>query len=209
MRTVLRVGLAATLLGCVSSSAFISTWTNPDAFPVVPQGQKILAVVQLRDNTRRDAAEDALAAEITKRGARGIPAHELFPDFKPPVDTIVARQRAKEAGMAGVVIMRFTGREQTVTAVATPVSPWLDDPYYRRPWGAWGRGWDTAYEAESLRVDVKVTVETRVYSLEQDKLLWAGTSETWNPARSGDVVRELARELTKQLQKAGLMPKEQ
>jgi hypothetical protein len=82
---------------------------------------------------------------------------------------------------------------------------WINDPFYRRPWGAWRRGWGTVYESETVRTDTKVLVETRVYSITQDRLLWAGTSETLNPSKSDDVIRSLAEAVSSQLKKAGIL----
>ena len=58
---------------------------------------------------------------------------------------------------------------------------------------------------ESVRTDTKILVETKVYSLEQNLLVWAGTSETWNPTRSDDVIRELSQAVSKEMQRARLI----
>jgi hypothetical protein len=196
--------VAAALLtaACASGSPFVSTWKNPDAAPVSLAGKKILAVVQVREETRRRVAEDALAAEITARGGQGIPSYTLFSTVESKEDTLMARVHTREAGIAGVVIMHFDPIQHTVT-----VEPrtWVNDPFYRRPWGAWRQGWGTAYAIDDVRTETKLSVETRVYSLEQDRLLWAGISETWNPAKSADVVRDLSSAVVKQLQEIGLL----
>jgi hypothetical protein len=50
-----------------------------------------------------------------------------------------------------------------------------------------------------------VTVETLVYSLEQDKLVWAGRSATTNPDKVAPFVKELAAGAARELRKQGLI----
>ena len=198
------VALTCLLMGCASSS-FNSTWANPTAAPVDLTGKRVLAVVHVREDGRRRASEDLLAAEITKRGGVGVPSYTMFPSTAAEQDTAAAVARARQDGIDGVVLMRFTGTEQSVPVTKNAPPVWINDPYYRRPWGAWRRGWGTVYESETVRTDTKVLVETRVYSITQDRLLWAGTSETLNPSKSDDVVRSLAEAVSSQLKKAGIL----
>jgi hypothetical protein len=198
------VALACLLMGCASSS-FNSTWANPTAAPVDLTGKRVLAVVHVREDGRRRASEDLLAAEITKRGGVGVASYTMFPSTAAEQDTAAAVARARQDGIDGVVLMRFTGTEQSVTVTKNAPPVWINDPYYRRPWGAWRRGWGTVYESETVRTDTKVLVETRVYSIAQERLLWAGTSETLNPSKSDDVIRSLAEAVSSQLKKAGIL----
>jgi len=50
-----------------------------------------------------------------------------------------------------------------------------------------------------------VTVETLVYSLKQNKLLWAGQSKTTNPSKIDAFVRELAAGAANEMKKVGLL----
>jgi hypothetical protein len=205
--TLALAALAISAAGCASSSSFRSTWKNPEAEPVSLTGKRVLAVVQIRDEARRRTGEDLLAAEITKRGGQGVASYTLFPSSGREQNEAEAEARAKEKGFSGMVIMRFLGREKTVTREPNPDAYWRNDPYYRRPWGAWGRGWSTMYEPTVVRTDIAVIVETRVYSLEQQKLLWTGTSATVNPDNSTDVVKDLSTAVARQLEKSGVLPK--
>ena len=36
-------------------------------------------------------------------------------------------------------------------------------------------------------------------------MVWAGTSETWNPAKSDDIIRELSMAVSKEMQRARLI----
>jgi hypothetical protein len=71
--------------------------------------------------------------------------------------------------------------------------------YYGYGWGgAWGGGVD-------VHTNTIVTVETLVYSIPQNKLIWAGQSNTTNPTKVDSFVKELATAARREMVKAGLL----
>ena len=58
-----------------------------------------------------------------------------------------------------------------------------------------------------IRTNTIVSVETLVYSLKQNKLVWGGQSKTTNPSSVDKLVKTLATATAKELQKQGLIPK--
>ena len=64
-----------------------------------------------------------------------------------------------------------------------------------------------ATSAFAQTLDKVVKVETLVYSLVQDQLVWAGVSRTVDPARIDDFITELAAAVTNQMAKEGLLTK--
>jgi len=204
-RNLALLALVSAATACASGPSFNSTWVNPEATPAAFAGKKVLAVIPLKEEGRRRAAEDVLAAEITKRGGVGVASYTLFPPTGAGVDTAAARATAQKAGIAGIVIMQFMGKEQSVSSTPNYTSAsMMGYPYYRNPWGAYGYGMGSMYVSESVRTDTKVLVETKVYSIEQGRMLWAGSSETWNPSKSDDIVKGLASAVTTKMQDAKL-----
>ncbi len=200
------LGVVAVLLtSCASNSAFHSTWTNPSAERVSLSGKKVLAIVHVRSESRRREAEDALAVAISARGGVGVPSYTLLPSNAKQQDEAVAERIATAAGFSGMVMMSVTDRERRVASERVTSAYWMNDRYYQYPWGAWGNGWNSMWEPTGFREETRVMVDTRVYSIAQNKLLWTGASETLNPESTGDVIRELAKQLTKQLEEAGIL----
>jgi hypothetical protein len=188
------------LPGCATTS-FNSTWRDPAAQPVRLDGRKVAAVFMSRNPTSRRTAEDALAAEITKRGGIGIPSYSLLAEENPQDPEAVRRQLA-DSEVDGVITMRVVRRDEQSTYVP---GHWTTAPYYGTWSGYWGSAWREVYEPGYLQIDTVVSVETLVYSFVQDRLLWAGMSETINPARADQLARELAGKVANQLQKEGLL----
>ncbi len=200
--------LAAAILalgGC--TSAFESTWKAPDAQPFELSGARVAAVVMMRNEAGRRAAEDALAREITAHGAQGVPMYQIFPDARPKSEE-EARKALEKAGMAGVVVMRPIDISKEV--VSTPTS-YPGGPYGSYWGGYYGHGWGSPWGMQATGVDIRtntiVTIETLIYSFRQNKLVWGSQSRTTNPRDVDKVIRKLATDVAKALQEEGLIGK--
>lgn len=192
--------VAAGILACATTT-FQSTWSSPDARPLRLAGAKVLAVFVHHNPTLRRRGEDAMAREISARGAQGIPSYTVLSDSEVR-DREGAKAKAEQLGFQGAVVMRVVGSETQYTFEPA----FWGRPHYRRFWGGyWGWGWGAVYEPGYLREDKIVKVETLVYSLEQDQLVWAGVSRTFNPSEIEGFVSELAAAITGELTRAGLL----
>jgi hypothetical protein len=194
--------LALLALCACSSTSFVSTWKTPGAAPVDLRGSKVVASVMVKSESARRVAEDRLAHEISARGALGIALYRLVPDVE--ADEAVVRGVLEREGVRGLVSLRPIDVQQQLVAQPVPHA----DPLYGGYWGGyhaygWNHPWDGA--AVSTRVDTVVSIETLVYSLPQNKLLWGGQSKTTNPNDVDELVAEVARAAAKELEDEGLI----
>jgi hypothetical protein len=200
-RAIIAVLLCAATFAC-SSTEFVSTWRSPTAQPLRLAGTKVVAVFMSKKEGVRRHAEDAMAREITKRGAQGVPSYTVI-DERLIRDEKFARSAFERLGFAGSVVMRVVGNQTQVTY--TP-SYWTAYPYYGHFWGGyWGWGWGSVYAPGYLETEKVVSVETLVYSLRQDQLVWAGVSRTTDPSNLDSFIEELAGAITDQMKSDGLL----
>lgn len=191
-----------------SGSSFLDSWKDPDAQPMHLKGAKVVAVVMMQDPKARRRAEDALAREITKLGAQGVPMYKLSPDEVNPKDgESKTRALVEAAGAKGLVVMRPVDVNHRTVQTSTP-SP--SDTYGGYWGGYYGIGWNEPWLSGTeftpdVQTDLVVTVESFVFSLPQNKLVWTGTSETVNPKNAEKFVRTLATETAKELKRLGLI----
>jgi hypothetical protein len=195
------VVVAALSVAACATTSFDSTWKAPDAQPVGSfAGKKIIGFVMSKNEASRRAAEDALARELTARGAQGVPGYTVVP--VDVTDEATAKGLVEKSGAAGVVVMRPVGKEKEVYSTPTMYT----GPYYGGFWGGYyGYGWGGAWGGSEVRTNTIVSVETLVYSLEQNKLIWAGQSKTTNPSKVDSFVREIVNETANEMKKAGLL----
>ena len=69
-------------------------------------------------------------------------------------------------------------------------------------------GWGSAGRVGEIRTDTIIIVETLVYSLHQNKLVWGGQSKTKNPANLDRLIEDTAKQVADELVRQGLIAKE-
>jgi hypothetical protein len=190
-------GTATTLLA--AEPKFTSTWTAPAGAPVTFAGRKVIALVISDDDNLRVSSEEALASQLTTRGLVGTPAYRVIPREEIR-NAESARAWFERAGAEGVVAMRLVDAKTVRTY--TP-DTWTSVPYGTL-WGYYGYGWGAVYMPGRVDEDTVVSVETLIFSVPRNQLLWAGVSESRNPKDAHRLIADLVTAVAKQLQKEGL-----
>lgn len=200
--TAIAVLLAGVTLAAASTK-FKSTWKAPGLEPVSFAGKKVVALVISDDDSLRVSSEEGLASELTDRGLNGVPSYRIIPKEEVK-DPDKARGWFERAQAEGVVAMRLVDARKVQTY--TPAT-WTG-PYYGSLWGYYGYGWGSGmYIPPRVDEDALVTIETLIFSVPQNKLLWAAVSETKNPKSARQLLADLVKTTAKELQKQGLASK--
>jgi hypothetical protein len=186
-----------------AKTKFTSTWAAPGTVPGSFAGKKVAALVISTDESLRVSGEEALARELVSRGVDGVAAYRVIPK-EILRDTDKAKEWFERAGFVGLVSMRPVSAEKERT---WQPSMWTTAPYYSTLWGYYGYGWGAVYDPGYVREDTILTIETMVYSVPANKLLWAGMSETTNPKAAGKVIEDLVEAVVKDMKKQGLVQK--
>lgn len=186
---------------------FETTYKDPDAKPMKVKGTKVVAAVMIQAPDKRRAAEDALAKSLTKAGAIGIPLYKISMENAATQEGESKTRAAVEAaGAQGLVVMRPVDVNHRSTETMTHSG----NDIYGGYWGGYsGIGWNDPWIEKSpdVEVDIVVTVETYVFSLPQNKLVWSGTSITTNPKNAVKLVQQLAKDSGAELRSLGLIEK--
>jgi hypothetical protein len=203
-----RVAAALVLTVCAAATTiadkpkFTSTWKAPDSSGIRFVGKKVAALVISGDQNIRVSAEEQLVAEISKRGVSGIATYRMAPQ-----EELATAERARpwfeRAGVEGVVAMRpVLADSQTVYSP----SMWVTSSYYSTLWGYYGYGWAgvTGVGGSTRREDT-IVVETLVFSLPLNKLLWAGVSSTTNPDQQPVFMKQLVDAAVAEMKKQRLI----
>jgi hypothetical protein len=165
----------------------------------VIEGARVAAVAMIDEVASRRAAEDAIAAELAERGAIGVPMYMLYAD-EAPTDEPAARAALEREGYTGLVVFRPVGTEQEILVTQAYIGP----PYSMYWGGYYGYGWGMPWYG-AIRTYSVVSVETLVYSLRQNKLVWGGQSRTKNPSSVDRLVHDTAGKVVKELERQGLL----
>ncbi len=179
------------------STKLVSSWFAPEAKGV--KFRKILAVVATRSAGTRRAAEDELVRRLEERGNNAQASYELLTELELE-DTVSAKAKVAPSEADGAVVLRlhtYNSKEKdqpSFVPSAPDTSQFTFFASYANP-------------GELTYTDLVVEIETLVYSLKDDKLLWRGVSRTKNPLGARIVVGEIAKEVVMTMKKQGLIPK--
>jgi hypothetical protein len=197
------VVIALALSACARTTLH-STWKNPNAPSSSFKGKKVAALVLSEEEPLRFAAEEALAREITIRGAVGVPAYSLLPKGFVR-DEENASELLRKAAVEGIVVLRPRPWDESLTG---NVGAYWSSTRYASFWGpgfwGWGRGWGIPADGY-LGVDTVLVVESLVYSLPDERLVWASQSRTMNASEVGRSIPGLTRKVGTEMEKQGLL----
>jgi hypothetical protein len=202
MRRFVIVIIGIVLISVVTHAGtkYRTTWRASDAGSLSFVGKKVAALVISSDESLRMSSEEALVRELTARGLQGVAAYRLVPREELR-NAERARPWFERASIEGVVALRPIEVETKKTY--TP-DLWAT-PYYGTLWGYYGYGWGNVAGPGSVSHHTVLTVETLIYSVPRDRLLWAGVSETKSPSSVQKVVAELVKSAARELKKQGLI----
>jgi hypothetical protein len=196
---------AAVLLASCNQTKFVSTWTEPGrSGPVELPGKKVAAFLLTHKKNLREATEDLLARSLTERGAQGIAGYTLINEDG-GLDSTQALEALRSNGVDGAVILRPVGNFKESDVV--PGQVWYTSGYYSSFSGYWGYGWPGAYDPGEGVTNKVYAVETMVYSVKDNRLLWSGISHTTQPADLEKFIAGLSEAASKEMKKSGLLPK--
>jgi hypothetical protein len=193
MKTTLnRSALVAAALGLVTaigcaSTEMTSTWTEPSAKGA--ELSRVAVVCLVKDPGLRRMAEDSAAANLA--GAQAVPSYQVLGNTdlrdRDAVKKVLAFQ-----GFQGVLVMRLASINERVTPVPAPYATL--DSYY-----AWAG--TAVYAPGYLETDTVVHVISNLYSLQDQKLIWSGVSQTLDPASAKSFMNDVSKAVAKSLQK--------
>lgn len=200
-RLVLIYVVLLALPAVVSGQTFTATWKNPAAGASTYAGKRVVGLIVSDDMALRQSTEEELARQLTARGVRGVPAYQAIPK-EATRDKDKAKAWFERTKTDGVVIMRLVdlSKETRPTVVA-----WSSNAYYGSLWGYYPYAWGATIDLSPNKTTVNVVVETLVFDVTGNRLLWAGTSETTNPKGAQELVKKLVKAAAEQMQKDGLI----
>jgi hypothetical protein len=199
-----------TLVAAVSGKSvkMITSWFNPSyegkAFT------RILVIGVAQNLEVRADFEDEMAAHIARPGIETIPGNHILlrPDPNVRLDLDYLRGQIRDNHIDAVVVSRLLKVDKKVISVpsTTYIAPY---PYYYSFYGYVGAVYPMAYDPGYTREDTTVSVETNFYATSKPDgdLVWNGVSKSFNPKSAKKVVGGLVKEVPKQMEKDGLLPK--
>jgi len=203
----LRIGAATLMLACLalgcsssSNSSLVGEWRDPS--PTHGPYRKVLVLaLEPRQDLRR-TYEDALVRELRQRGTVAIESYTLLPLSSEHVDRDTVIKAVADSGADAVIVTRLLKMESRVVGGSPAYTPPTTSLYGYQATGSYyqpvGYG-DNALQAYSSKV---ATLETSLFDAATARLIWSGTTETFDADEAQRQIPGLVKTLTTAMVKA-------
>lgn len=162
----------AVLLSACSTTQLKAVWKEPS---YLARPQKVMVIAVTREPIYRRIIEDEFTLQFKLRGVEAIASYTALPDRDQDDQTAIEKM-AKQSGVDSVLITRLVSKRSVRVYYPATIS---HRPYYYGKWPDYYRegyemisalGYSTKYEY--------VLMETNLYDVKMDNLVWAITTET-------------------------------
>src|SRR5215204_3683068 len=185
--------VAATLISCGPSTKIEKSWMEPGASVTPGPDNKTLVVALVKDETSRRVIEDQLVKRLNNNA---VASYTILTD----ATEAALNQKITEGKYTHVLLMRLADVEKETSYVHGTTTGFYGG--YGRYYG-YGAG---MYSTPGYyTTDKNYFVETAVYSVTPNKLLWTGTTKTVNPDKVSSAVNQIADVVTAKMKQDGFL----
>ncbi len=202
-KVILFTALVCTvLLNSCSSTHIASSWRDPDKQIHPTDWKKVLVMALLRNETNRRSAEDEMAEYLD---GKGITSYSYLDENFNRKDEQALRSRIKKDGFDAAITMRLIDVDKE--KVYTPQQYYMYPMYYNDFITYYYRNWMYYNIPGNYTITKKFIIETIIYSIKDDKIIWSGITETYDPKGVKRLTNEIARALRNKMQQEGFIEK--
>jgi hypothetical protein len=181
------------------------SWVDPDhdRRPI----EKVLVIGVAKEPPTRRTFETKLSGILEENGVTAIPSVTVMPDLGKPADKAGAREivlaAVTKTGADAVAITRLVSAES--------VQRLIEGTSYVVPYTQYGSMYGGYYQVmsspERVVEDTTYVIETNLYDVATEKLLWSGISETLNPESAVKGLESVGQLIVSTLRREGLIAK--
>lgn len=200
LATALTLSSAATAKS--KGTKLLSSWSDPSV-PII-SGKKVLVVFIDSDLEKRKAVESEMAKYI-KNSVLG---YTLLSDRSMLENNEATRFQLKRHAIDYIVALHFDGTVPQFDAKTTNVyKDQADFGSVAGMYGYWDNGWKSAYQQQSITKNNKtiVQIETKVFDVPTEKMIWTSKSQTMNPQNADEAVGGVIKANADAMRKDGLI----
>jgi hypothetical protein len=196
-----------------TTTDFSQSYRNPGFEETV--FKKVLVIGVAENPESRQAFEDALVSAIAAEGGTAAPSYTILPDSE-QISEDQLHAAIENEGIDGVLITRLLSVDKSKEY--TPPKKYNNPQtrYYTASRG-WGYGYGGFYgfygttyaevhEPGYFETSTTLKLETNLYSVATNELVWTGQSETIDPDSIEDARASVTRAVAKKLKEERLIP---
>jgi hypothetical protein len=187
------------ILGC-SSTKITSTWREPNKEVSLKKLNKVLVVALFKDETSRRKAEDQMVGYFY---GKGVASYDYLDKNISAKNEEAIREKIKNDGFDGAVTMRLLDVDKEETYSRGNISRY--PAYYNNFSSYYFRNWGYYSNPGYYMTTKTYTVETNVFSIKEDKIIWTGITKTTDPSGVEKMTDEIGKAVFNEMVEEGFI----
>jgi hypothetical protein len=199
-KMILSLLVIITIISCSPSTQIEKSWMEPGA-SIAPSAQnKVMVLAMVKDETSRRVIEDELVKRLK---APGVASYRFLSTemIKAASDEALNNLITKE-NFTHILLMRLADIEKETSYV-----PGTTTGFYGGYGMYYGYGAAMYSTPGYYTTDKNYMIETTLYSVSPNKLLWTGTTKTVNPSKIDKAVNDIADVIIDKMRSDGFLKK--
>ncbi len=202
MKNLLFVILVITIFTSCNSTKITNSWREPNKQLYTGEWNKILVVALLKNETNRRKVEDEL---LNYLNGKGIVSYKYLNDNFNKIDEDKFRNKIKADGFDGAITMRLIDVDKE--KVFIPEQHNLYPNYYQNFCCHYQQGLISYSTPGYYSMNKTFIVETVVYSIKEDKIIWSGITKSFNPDGVVNMTSDISKLIYKKMLSEGFVVK--
>ena len=197
---ILSLIVITALVSCGPSTKIEKAWMEPGATVTTSAPNKTLVIAMVKDETSRRVIEDQLVKRIS---GTSVASYTLVStDMLKEASEESLKKIVTDGKFTHILLMRLADVEKETSYV-----PGTTTSFYGGYGRYYGYGAGMYSSPGYYTTDKNYFVETTVYSINPDKLIWTGTTKTVNPSKLNKAVNDIADVVAEKMTKDGFLKK--
>ena len=190
--------ICISMIACAPSTKIVKSWAAPGVSFTKGAGNKVLVIGMVKDESGRRAVED----QLVKKMQSATPSYTLISsaDIQSTSDAELSKI-VHDGGFTHVLMMLLAD----ITDETYYVPGTTSMTYYGGYYGYYGYGASVYSTPGYYTTDKIYSVETTVYTVNPDELVWTGTTQTTNPSNLQRTIDDVAAAVVYEMQKQGFL----
>ena len=186
------------LISCGPTTEITKSWREPEASVTPGPELKTLVIAMVKDETSRRVIEDQLVKRLS---TTSVPSYTMLTtEMIQAASDQALNDLVVKNKFTHVLLMRLADIEKETSYV-----PGTTTAYYGGYGRYYGYGASMYSSPGYYTTDKNYFIETTIFTVEPNKLVWTGTTKTVNPSKIEKTVNEIADAVTAQMRKDGFL----
>jgi hypothetical protein len=194
--------LCSFVLSSCSANKLTSSWKNDSLEQY--QMDTVLVVGIARDETKRRIYEDTFVSSLTEAGVHAVPSYTVSKQSEEPSEKALREMLTKSHATA-VLITHMVSHKETESYQRSALLVGTNNYYGNTLYGYYPFIWNSISPSGTYVSKIKVMLETNLYDVKTEDLLWSALSESTDPVMTRKYYQELIDLFLNDLKKDNLL----